>query len=84
MKEEVIWLEEFDRFSEAQQKIGPWMEQGDNQAYPHSALGTRSPVAFETLVAYEAKATGRTTNCTTLTKGRVIARSEATWQSLTH
>ncbi len=50
------WLEEFASFSEAKEKIGPWMEQDYNQEYPHSALGYRSPVEFEAMLAYQAKA----------------------------
>jgi len=56
IKEEVIWLEEFASFSEAKEKIGPWIEQDYNQLYPHSALGYRSPVEFEAMLRYQAKA----------------------------
>ncbi|MCZ6688460.1 MAG: integrase core domain-containing protein, partial [Planctomycetota bacterium] len=45
-----IWLEEFASFSEAKEKIGPWIEQDYNQLYPHSALGYRSPVEFEAML----------------------------------
>ena len=38
------------------QTIGPWIEQDYNQLYPHSALGYRSPVEFEALLEYQAKA----------------------------
>ncbi len=56
IKEEVIWLEEFASFSEARETIGRWMEQDYNHEDPHSALGYRSPVEFEALLAYQAKA----------------------------
>ena len=56
IKEEVLWLEEFTSFSEAKEKIGPWNEQDYNELYPHSALGYYSPVEFEALLPYQAKA----------------------------
>ena len=56
IKEEVIWLEEFDSFSEAEEKIGPWIGHDYNLLYPHSVLGYRSPVAFEALLRYQAEA----------------------------
>ena len=49
IKKEVIWLEEFASFSEAKEKISPWIEQDYNPLYPHSVLGYRSPVEFEAL-----------------------------------
>jgi len=54
IKEEVIWLEEFASFSQTKEKIGLWIEQNYNQEYPHSVY--RSPVEFETMVEYQAKA----------------------------
>ncbi len=56
IKEEVIWLEEFASFSEAKEKISPWIERDYNREYPHSALGYRSPVEFEAMLRYQAKA----------------------------
>ena len=43
-------------FRKAKEKIGPWIEQYYNREYPHSALGYRSPVEFEALLEYQAKA----------------------------
>lgn len=56
IKEEVIWLEEFASFIEAKERIGSWIEHDYNQLYPHSALSYRSPVEFETMLEYQAKA----------------------------
>ena len=56
IKEEVLWLEEFTSFSEAKEKIGPWIEQDYNELYPHSALGYYSPVEFEARLRYQAEA----------------------------
>ncbi len=56
IKEEVIWLEEFTSFSEVKETISRWIEQDYNQVYPHSALGYRSPVEFETVLHDQAKA----------------------------
>lgn len=56
IKEEVLWLEEFASFGEAKEKIGGWIEHDYNRLYPHSALGYRSPVEFEAMVHYQAKA----------------------------
>lgn len=49
IKEEVIWLNEFDALEEARDRIGQWIEVDYNQNYVHSALGYRSPVEFEVL-----------------------------------
>ena len=43
-------------FRKAKEKIGPWIEWDYNRLYPHSALGYRSPVEFEAMLAYQAKA----------------------------
>ena len=56
MEGEVIWLEEFSSYSEAKETISQWIERDYNRLYPHSALGYRSPVEFEAMVAYQAKA----------------------------
>jgi len=49
IKEEVIWLNEFGSFEEAQEMIGQWIEKDYNALYVHSALGYRSPEEFERL-----------------------------------
>ena len=48
IKEEVIWLNEFDNLKEAKEVIGNWIEEDYNRLYVHSALGYRSPEEFET------------------------------------
>jgi putative transposase len=47
IKEEVIWLEEFDTFEEAKEKITKWIETDYNKQYVHSSLGYCSPEEFE-------------------------------------
>ena len=47
IKEEVIWLNEFDNLKEAKEVIGSWIEKDYNRLYVHSALGYRSPEEFE-------------------------------------
>lgn len=49
IKEEVIWLNEFESFEGAQEKIGKWIEVDYNRLYVHSALGYKSPEEFEML-----------------------------------
>ena len=49
-------MEDFTSFTEAKEKIGPWIEQDYNRLYPHSALGYCSPVEFEALLECQAKA----------------------------
>lgn len=49
VKEEVIWLNEFETLEEAIAKIGNWIEIDYNKFYVHSELGYRSPEEFETL-----------------------------------
>ncbi len=49
IKEEFIWLNEFESFEEAQEKIGKWIEVDYNRLYVHSALGYKSPEEFEML-----------------------------------
>jgi len=46
IKEELLWLEEFDSLEEAEQKIRDWIERDYNLLYPHSSLGYRSPQEF--------------------------------------
>jgi len=46
IKEEVLWLEEFDSFDRAQQKVDHWIRHDYNQLYPHSVLNYKSPNEF--------------------------------------
>ena len=47
IKEEVVWLNEFDSLEQAQEKIGRWIETDYNTRYVHSALGYLSPREFK-------------------------------------
>ena len=47
VKEEIIWLNEFESFKEASQAVGNWIKEDYNKFYPHSKLGYRSPEEFE-------------------------------------
>ena len=49
IKEEVIWLNEFETLEQAKVTIGRWIENDYNRLYVHSALGYRSPEEFEAL-----------------------------------
>lgn len=49
IKEEVIWLNEFETLEEAKAKIGKWIEHDYNKLYVHSELGYMSPEEFEAL-----------------------------------
>jgi transposase InsO family protein len=49
IKEEVIWLNEFETFSEAKATIGRWIEHDYNKLYVHSTLDYMSPEEFEVL-----------------------------------
>lgn len=49
IKEEVIWLNEFETLAEAQETIGKWIELDYNKLYVHSTLGYMSPEEFEVL-----------------------------------
>lgn len=53
IKEEVIWLNEFETLEEAKDKIGRWIEIDYNKNYVHSALGYQSPEEFEALYNIE-------------------------------
>ena len=46
IKEEVVWLHEFESLAEAKKIIGSWIEKY-NREYVHSALGYLSPLEFE-------------------------------------
>ncbi len=47
IKEEIIWLNEFESLKEAKEVIGGWIEKNYNRLYVHSSLGYRSPEEFE-------------------------------------
>lgn len=47
IKEELLWLEEFESLEEARQKIGSWIGVDYNLKYVHSALGYMSPEEFD-------------------------------------
>jgi len=47
IKEEVIWLNEFETLEQAKEKISDWFENSYNRLYVHSSLGYMSPVEFE-------------------------------------
>ncbi len=49
IKEEVIWLNEFGSFEEAQKRIGTRIENDYNKLYVHSERGYMSPEEYETL-----------------------------------
>ncbi len=46
IKEELLWLNEFGSFEEAEARIGVWIAQDYNRLYVHSALGYLSPEEF--------------------------------------
>jgi len=46
IKEELLWLNEFGSFEEAETRIGAWIEEDYNRLYVHSALGYLSPEEF--------------------------------------
>ena len=46
IKEELLWLNEFGSFEEAEARIGAWIEEDYNRLYVHSALGYLSPEEF--------------------------------------
>ena len=47
IKEECIWINDFDSFKEAKEAIGKWIEFDYNKFYVHSSLGYLSPQRFE-------------------------------------
>jgi putative transposase len=49
LKEEVVWLNEFNTVKEAKEAISSWIETEYNLRYVHSQLGYQSPVEFEKL-----------------------------------
>ena len=46
IKEELLWLEEFDSLEEVRARIHSWIEVDYNKRYVHSALGYLSPEEF--------------------------------------
>ncbi len=46
MKEELLWLEEFEALADAKKAFATWVEEY-NRFYPHSALGYKSPLEHE-------------------------------------
>jgi len=46
IKEELLWLNEFGFFEEAETRIAAWIEEDYNRLYVHSALGYLSPEDF--------------------------------------
>ena len=46
IKEEVLWLQEFNSFDQARQKVDHWITHDYNQLYPHSVLNYKSPNEF--------------------------------------
>jgi len=49
IKEEVLWLNEFESLAEAKEKLQKWIEIDYNKLYVHSELGYRSPEEFEAM-----------------------------------
>lgn len=47
IKEEVVWLNEFESLAQAKEVVGGYIEVDYNRLYVHSALGYRSPEEFE-------------------------------------
>jgi len=47
IKEECIWISDFDTFQEAKETIGKWIKFDYNKFYVHSSLGYLSPEEFE-------------------------------------
>jgi len=47
IKEEVVWLNEFDSLQEAKEVTGRWIEHDYNRMYVHSSLGYMSPQEFQ-------------------------------------
>lgn len=56
LKEEVVWLNEFESFTGAEEKLRAWFADY-NQNYPHSSLGYMSPEEFELLFGEREKIT---------------------------
>ena len=47
IKEEVIWINEFNSLTEASRTISKWIEKDYNKLYVHSSLEYKSPEEFE-------------------------------------
>jgi putative transposase len=54
IKEEVLWLNDFESFEDARATISTWIREDYNRLYVHSALGYRSPEEFRQQWAQEA------------------------------
>jgi len=59
IKEELLWLNEFGSFEEAEARIGAWIEEDYNRLYVHSALGYLSPEEFAQQWAQTQEATSQ-------------------------
>ncbi len=59
IKEELLWLNEFGSFEEAESRIGAWIEEDYNRLYVHSALGYLSPEEFAQQWAQTQEATSQ-------------------------
>jgi transposase InsO family protein len=59
IKEELLWLNEFGSFEEAEARIGVWIEEDYNRLYVHSALGYLSPEEFAQQWAQTQEATSQ-------------------------
>lgn len=49
IKEELLWLNEFESFEESKRRINEWIQVDYNRLYVHSALGYMSPKEYEDL-----------------------------------
>ena len=59
IKEELLWLNEFGSFEEAEARIGAWIEEDYNRLYVHSALGYLSLEEFAQQWAQTQEATSQ-------------------------
>ncbi len=59
IKGELLWLNEFGSFEEAEARIGAWIEEDYNRLYVHSALGCLSPEEFAQQWAQTQEATSQ-------------------------
>jgi transposase InsO family protein len=59
IKEELLWLNKFSSFEEAEARIGVWIEEDYNRLYVHSALGYLSPEEFAQQWAQTQEATSQ-------------------------
>ncbi len=47
IKEELVWINEFESFEEAHSAFGKWVNEDYNKLYVHSSLDYQSPLEFE-------------------------------------